>query len=492
MRARGAAAALAVLLGAAALALHLRGLGSSALWQDEAETAVLAQRVLARGLPYVDDGRNLVSQNQGRDSDARGLWCYSPWLALYAAAAGLAAFGSTAFGARLPFALCALAALGLLCRLSRRWSGSDGVAAAAVALTSACVPWLLHARQCRWYALGALTALYLWWAYEEFLAGRRFARLHLVLASCALFHANFLVFFAVAGGVVVHFLACEARRRAPGRADLRAAAAAFFLLAPAMAYFRVFARADGSGGVPVSRFDNLRELAWGLDAHVLPFIVFAAVLWAARRRERVRRPLALLAAGAALLVLAPHFFFRYLVVFIPLAAHLTAEAGAFLGEGRRWAPPALAAALLGTNLLSAGFWGGVRPFWKSDLADFAAELAEPPADVVAAAAAAMREDSGPGAVALVTYPDLSFMFHTPLRVVGGGQGPRPVRRADVRWAVVRSEAEKGTLPLDWENFEPVPLGVPNGPWGNRPDPGLHAFRTRADLPPAVVYRRRLK
>lgn len=483
-------ALLAALLGAAALTLHLRGLGISALWQDEAETAVLAQRVLARGLPYVDDGRNLVSQNQGRDADRRGLWCYSPWLALYAAAGGLAVFGATSFGARLPFVLCALAALALLYRLSRRWSGSDGVAAAAVGLTLASVPWLLHARQCRWYALGALTALYLWWAYEEFLAGRRHARAHLVLAASALFHANFLVFCAVAGGVVVHFLSCEARRRALGRADLGAAAAAFLLLAPAAAFFRVVARADGAGGVPVSRFENLRELAWGLDAHVLPFFVAAAVVWAARRRDRVRRPLALLAGGAALLVLAPHYFFRYLVVFIPLAAHLTAEAGACLGESRRWAPAALAAALLGTNLLSAGFWGGVRPFWKSDLADFAAELIDPPADVVAAAAAVMSEEPTPGAVALVTYPDLSFMFHTPLRVVGGAQGPRPVRLSDVRWAVVRSEVEKATLPVDWENFEPVPLGVPNGPWGNRPDPGLHAFRARADLPPAVIYRRR--
>lgn len=486
----GRAAVLAALAAGAALVVHLQGLGAAALWQDEAETAVLAQRVLARGLPYVDDGRNLVSQNQGRDSDERGLWSYSPWLALYAAAAGLAAFGPTAFAARLPFALCALGALVLLYRLSRRWSGSEGVAAAAVGLTLASVPWLLHARQCRWYALAALCALYLWWAYEEFLESRPRARLHLVVASVALFHANFLVFFAAAGGVVLHFLAAHARRRAPERGDLRAAAAVFFLLAPAMKYFAVFSRAGGAGGVPVSRLGNLSELAWGLDAHVFPFLAAAAALWAAARVERLRRPLALLGGGVLLLVLAPHFFFRYLVVFIPLAAHVMAETGAFLAARARWAPPALAAALLGTNVLSAGFWGGVRPLWKTDLLDFAAELREPPADPVAAAAAVLRAGSRPGELALVTYPDLSFMFHTPLRVVGGGQGPRPVRVADVRWAVVRDEAEKASFPLDWASFETVPLGVPNGPWGNRPDPGLHAFRTRTDLPPAVVYRRR--
>jgi hypothetical protein len=482
--------ALAAALPVLALTTHLRGLGDAALWQDEAETAVLAQRIVARGLPYVDDGRNLVSQNQGRDSDGRGLWNYSPWLALYAAAAGLAAFGQTAFAARLPFALAALGALVLLFRLSRRWSGSGGVAAAAVSLTLASVPWLLHARQCRWYALAALCALYLWWAYEEFLTSRPRARLHLVVSSVALFHANFLVFFAVAGGVAVHFLAAHARTRRPERADMRAAAAVFFLLAPAMQYFAVLSRAGGAGGVPVSRLGNLSELAWGLDAHVFPLFAAAAAAWAARRAPRLRRPLALLAGGVSLLVLAPHFFFRYLVVFIPLAAHLTAEVGAFLGARRRWALPILAAAFLGTNVLSGSFWFGLRPFWKTDLGAFAAEMVEPPVDTVTKVAYALNVDSVPGELALVTYPDLSFMFHTSLRVVGGGQGPRPVRLSDVRWAVVRSEEEKASLPIDWENFEPLRLNVPNGPWGNRPDPGLHVFTTREVPPYAVIYRRK--
>lgn len=482
--------ALAAALPVLALTSHLRGLGAAALWQDEAETAVLAQRILARGLPYVDDGVNLVSQNQGRDSDERGLWNYSPWLALYAAAAGLAAFGPTVFGARLPFVLCALAALVLLYRLSRRWSGSAGVAVSAVGLTLASVPWLLHARQCRWYALAALCALYLWWAYEEFLASRPRARLHLVLSATALFHANFLVFFAVAGGVALHFLAAHARTRRPERGDLRAAAAVFFLLAPAMKYFAVFSRAGGAGGVPVSRLGNLSELAWGLDAHVFPLLAAAAAVCAARRVPRLRRPLALMAGGVSLLVLAPHFFFRYLVVFIPLAAHLTAEAGAVLGARRRWALPVLAAASLGTNVLSGSFWFGLRPFLKSDLGDFAAELVEPPADTVAKAATVLNLSSSPGDLALVTYPDLSFMFHTSLRIVGGGQGARPVRLSDVRWAVVRSEEEKASLPIDWENFDAWTLDVPNGPWGNRPDPGLHVFTTREGLPHAVVYRRK--
>ena len=468
--------------------LHLRGLGATALWQDEAETAVLARRVLSYGVPKADDGVNLVSQNGGRDHDRRGLWSYSPWLMMYAAAPFIGALGPTSFAARLPSALCALAVIPLLFSLSKRWSGSARVASLSLLFLLSSVPWLLHARQCRWYAPGALFALYLWWAYEEFLEGRPRARLHLVLASFLLFHASFLILIAVAGGVFLHFLLTEARRRPPTRDDLRAAAAAFLVLAPGAAYFRIFERAGGAGGVAVSYLTNLKEIAAGVDAHILPFALAAAALVVTPRR--LRRPLALLGAGLAVLVAAPHFFFRYLVVFIPLAAHCMAQTVTDLAGGRPALAGAAAAALVFTNALSAGPWLGLGPFLKRDLYDMARELASPPRDAVRAACELMNREAAPGELALVTYPDLSFMYHTHLRVVGGAQGRRPVREADLRWAVVRSEAEKASLPLDWSKFEAVELDAPAGPWGNRPDPGLHVFVTPEGGPKAVVYRRK--
>ncbi|MBI5597387.1 MAG: hypothetical protein HY928_14940 [Elusimicrobia bacterium] len=482
------AAAWALVLALAAF-LHLRGLGETALWQDEAETAVLARRVLRYGLPKADDGTNLVSQNQGLDHDRRGLWSYSPWLMMYASAVPIAVLGPTAWAARLPSALCALALLPLLFALSKRWSGSERIAWTAVGLTLASVPWLLHARQCRWYAAAALLSLYLWWAYEEFLDGRPRARLHLVAAAFLLFHATFLVLFAVAGGVALHFLVCEARRRRPARADLRAAAAAFLALAPGFAYFRVFARAGGAGGVPVSRLENLRELVGGLDSQVFPLLLAAVAVWAALRTPRMRRPLALLGGGLAVLVLAPHFFFRYLVVFIPLASHLAAETLGVLCPRPVAAGLALSA-LLFSNAWSAGTWLGLLPVAKRDLLDMAAELRRPPKDAVRAAAELMGREAAPGELALVSYPDLSFMYHTARRVVGGGQGRRAVREEDVRWIVVRSEAERVALRVDWSRFERIELDSPDGPWGNRPDPGIHVFRDRPDAPRAAVYRRR--
>ena len=50
----------AAILGLAALLL-LWGLGNSYLWQDEAATAVLAQRTLRYGRPLAYDGVNLIT-----------------------------------------------------------------------------------------------------------------------------------------------------------------------------------------------------------------------------------------------------------------------------------------------------------------------------------------------------------------------------------------------------------------------------------------------
>ena len=57
---------LAVVTAVASVLLFAR-LGDRALWQDEAETALLAHSVLERGLPTAFDGRNWISQEGARD-----------------------------------------------------------------------------------------------------------------------------------------------------------------------------------------------------------------------------------------------------------------------------------------------------------------------------------------------------------------------------------------------------------------------------------------
>ena len=60
------------------------------LWVDEAETALLGRSVLVYGIPKAYDGRNLVSQEVGREYRADYVWRWTPWLEKYLTAGSFA------------------------------------------------------------------------------------------------------------------------------------------------------------------------------------------------------------------------------------------------------------------------------------------------------------------------------------------------------------------------------------------------------------------
>src|SRR5688572_23156108 len=139
-----------VLLAAAAVLL-LTGLSRRDLWSDEAHTAIFARAILREGLPVGFDGLNSASTEVGADLDAKGLLRWSPWLQYYVAALSFAVFGEGTAAARLPFALVGLLCVPLTWWWTRRLFERDDLARLAAALLAFHVPFLLHARQARWY-----------------------------------------------------------------------------------------------------------------------------------------------------------------------------------------------------------------------------------------------------------------------------------------------------------------------------------------------------
>ena len=64
--------------------LLLANLGNVYLWQDEAETALLSQRLGTYGLPLAFDGRNLIRQApKDVQYTADYVWVYHPWLPFF-------------------------------------------------------------------------------------------------------------------------------------------------------------------------------------------------------------------------------------------------------------------------------------------------------------------------------------------------------------------------------------------------------------------------
>ena len=125
--------ALAVfIIGASILCCNL---GARYLWQDEADTAVLALRMMSHGRPLAYDGRNLITMDLYFPEETRKLptgdpaeavqyyvrrgdfrsdiaWIGQPWGQFVVAGVFLALFGHDAFAARLHQKICLNGKLG--------------------------------------------------------------------------------------------------------------------------------------------------------------------------------------------------------------------------------------------------------------------------------------------------------------------------------------------------------------------------------------------
>jgi 4-amino-4-deoxy-L-arabinose transferase-like glycosyltransferase len=138
-------------------------LGNRFLWQDEAETALLARSVARHGYPLAHDGRRTISDQPGSpDVNDAGVWIWTPWLQLYPTAVSFALLGESPRNARLPFALAGWASVLLAYGVFRTVVRRRPARIAALLLLCS-VPFLLQLRQCRYYAfLAFFTLLHLW------------------------------------------------------------------------------------------------------------------------------------------------------------------------------------------------------------------------------------------------------------------------------------------------------------------------------------------
>jgi hypothetical protein len=231
---------------AVASALCFWGLGTRTLWEDEAETAVLAQRVLSYGFPKALSGNNLVYQGVSNSYDKAYRWTFHPWGQFYVTAAGLAVFGNTAFAARFPFALCGVLTVALLYLFVWRHWRSSGIAALSALLLATSVGFILHCRQCRYYGLSALTALIVVAVFIELVNNpHRRWWIGFGLALAAQFYTDFGTLMVMLPGLLLSLLLIKV-----GKKEIIAAAKslalAFLLIIPGLMLH--WARLTAGGG----------------------------------------------------------------------------------------------------------------------------------------------------------------------------------------------------------------------------------------------------
>lgn len=526
-----------VLVGLLAAAVLLPRLGDRYLWQDEASTALLSERLLDLGRPLAWDGKNLLTmdryepwtpeeiQRVGASPRAaieyfvaRGdfkpdtTWTGHPWGTFVLTATSFALLGRDTWAARLPFALCGLAVVLLTFHLGRTRFSGGVVAPAATALLLGNVYWLLHMRQCRYYAPSALLCLATLWAWWRWQEGRRYGGIGFVVAGWMWFQFD----FGTVWPATAILLALAAFRGRSSYTEVAAAGAGLVVTTAPFVWFYDLATRGGERAVPW--WDHgLHSLAL-LDAFVLSVPVAVATLVLLGRRDArtdQANAVALFAVVGAIALWSPlatpYPFFRYLVPAVAPACLLTAwvlsRLSARMPLRLRTASASLAVALLLLtpaaslplqSLVSEALRSPIERggLLRPELAGWVAEVRGALPDPNRQAVEFLRAHLQPGDEVVTNYEDKPLMFYTSAAVRGGipafriaDPGGSPPRFAVLRRSASASPVDRLKPVLDDGRWEPTEAVVVDVPFGNNPDPEARAALLRAAPPAAVVLER---
>ncbi|HET7784870.1 MAG TPA: hypothetical protein VFL36_02775 [Myxococcales bacterium] len=551
MGARAHGVAIAAVLGAAAALLFSR-LGAVYLWQDEALTAILGERMMRHGKPLSWDGVNVVTQDNFAAEDfasidgrtgsaeaaigyfkARGdfkedtTWVLHPWGQFLAAGLSLAALGHGTWQARLPFALAAFCTVLLLYMYAARAFASRSVALVAALLLTGNSYWILHARQCRYYALSSLALLLSVAAWDRWQRGGRFGAAAFAAAGFFYFQVEFGSFFP--SMAVLAALAVAAAWPRPLRA-LRVFAALAAAVAPFAWYYELYGRRFASLISWRTRFvGNLFNMNQYLVA--LPIVAVGAwMLWRRRDVLPARQREVLVATVALIAVMlvwvpsvAPFHYHRYIVQLTPLAALLVAWTAGQIADrcAPSWRTPALAGCIALAALSALPSWpvtaailaieypdqfdGSLaESVTRSELLDAGREIFEERPDPNRATVEFLQARLRSGDEVITNYEDFPLMFYTGARIRGGISAFRVEDRSapPARFLVLRKSVPFGYWPVyrrearRWK-WRFSGAGGPDVPFGNNPDPSvvgrqaldrelvIGEFAGEADLPAAA-------
>jgi 4-amino-4-deoxy-L-arabinose transferase-like glycosyltransferase len=504
--------ALGVVLGAV---LIFAGLSQRYLWDDEAETALLAERVLRFGVPLAWDGASLVSQECGQDFDQNYVWRQTPWLPIYVAAASFKLFGVSTFAARLPFALLGLLAVPSMYLLARRVFNDWTTALLAAASLLFSVPFLLHVRQCRYYSLAIFASIWILYFFFSLRERPRLAAAGLAVSLTMLLHTSQLLFFGAVAGLVLGFLVAWFDRAAlPWLAAGLAASVALnfpWLLGSDL---------GGKSGNLLSLNSAaiyLTSLIWyvtRIESYAFSALLLGAALVVAVAMKWTRIDLAAPETRACLFLVAftvahvvvvalvPFVFFRYALTLLPVLALLQARIIRVIGQGSR----ALAAAVL---LLALLIDRGDLVFagrFTITLYKYVDEIIHHVPGPIEGIVTYLKDAARPGDRVFISYGDLPLRFYTKLEV-RGGQGCQSLAGwPPPEWAIVRyffrfrpaapgaTEDAGRTIQylrseLTERQYRRVDLPVIDTIWENIPEPDRLVFRIPANRPKVSLYQK---
>jgi 4-amino-4-deoxy-L-arabinose transferase-like glycosyltransferase len=482
-----------IVLLALSAALLLTGIGNQYLWQDEAETAMLANNVLKYGYPKAYDGTNLITPRIRTGYGPGHSWLYHPWMQFYITAASFKLFGANTFSARLPFALLGIVNIFLAYFLARRFIEDDTVARWAAFLLAVSVPFILLMRQCRYYAPVVFFVLLAVLFYLRFLSGRKTRDLVVsALSMIGIAYTVHGIFIPVFAAIGADYLLFERKKETFLRVFIAGAVVCLFSLP----WFVFSNSAAHEAVINLKRLKKNIEFDFRMiNKYIFPAAFFAAV-YVARgillRRftvmlsdaeyKFVRFLLMLTAFSIAVLAFAEERNFRYLVFLMPFYCIATA-----LILKRLFAFSKRTFASFVILFVLTGFFNSGYPtcYFPKYLYEITHDYDGPVEGIVNF----LRANAKPGDEVKIAYDDLGVMFYTGLKVdnflvYDAAHMPD--------WIVFRrdwkEDLESPYFKDVRDRYRQYVLGYPDIAWENRPDDmGYHKFWTDTKAPRVIIF-----
>ncbi len=510
---------------AAAVFLLFYHLDHRPFWQDEAESACLARNTLTYGIPKAFDGVNLVSQEARKEFDDDYVWRWSPWLQIYVTAASFYLTRPGTVAGRFPFALMGLGCILLVYLLVKRRFGDLLWARLSAALLTFSVPFLLFARQCRYYSLVTLLALISLYAFRSRWQSRWGPALVMIVSLGLLFHANYLTFLSYSFALLVAGILVYRRDLAVSRCVIIAAGAVAIAL-PGLFFYRIgqqstMMRLNVIGSNLVEHFHGIFQFTMAL-----PVIFGLLWCWYQARRNRAGADAGsrfvlfltlIIFINMLVIVLVPQAEHRYLIHLYPLAAIVSGWLICKVWRYHRFSGIILAFLLIFTNwlhLLPLDRLGLLyRPTQNNvymltypnlPIKLYVEELVYGYPDVNQTFIKFFQVRARAGDTILTTYGDLPLQFYTPCRVIGGLQGDVPqgtgspdwvIKRWQLRWDRNLEMNASDQYILHYlrlnKDYEALNLPEEDEIFGNRADPYYHRFLQETEpVNHIIIYRKK--
>ncbi len=483
-------------------------LGSVYLWEDEAETALVAKTIWSHGIPKITDGINYFYQEQGRRVGYGDIWAWTPWLQFYIAAISAKLFGTSEWSLRLPFAIAGFLSVVLFFRTSKKLFGHFTALLSTFLLISS-VPFLLHVRQCRYYSFVILGTL---WAINALLNitenNKKPFSISLFCALLILFHANYITWFGVLFSILVFaFFPTVVHFR---KSILITLGSSFALNLPWFLLFKPLHEKtrDFDFGIILESITFYFE---NLNHYIVPFVFLLLIPIALRLIPKKENESILSSSQKTWIwffvmlivftvffsLLGPARVFRYLVGIIPILILLVSILIMRLWQKSKLVVCFIVPFYMFTNFFNIFFYqpisnqvpslsGHLKGRFGSPFISYIQELIHPPQGTIKKISEYLNLHASSKDLVIATYGDLPLMFYTRLRVIGGlsFQALEEAKAAD--WVIARkvlvSDEDARVMVylidnLPWKRYEKIDLGQTDFPWENIPEPSAHQFKS---------------